>query len=244
MSSISTVPLRPNAPRGRSRRSSTAWKCRRLARPVRGSLSDRLHRPSMISCRNCAGVCPGAGRQPASRPTSAQAVSRRRSRRSTWEWVRLGQHRRDPEQMGKCTCALGLETGKWRVKTLLMPATMAARKTRPLRRPRHRTDPPRLPAPRQAEARSLGCSRRPLCSSPTWPPCASANGGQKRLHLRPARHPTTFILEERLCARSKVACSACWCSSGLAALANVALALLRQGDEVLIPDNAYGPNRP
>ena len=31
--------------------------------------------------------------------------------------------------------------------------------------------------------------------------------------------------------------------SGLAAIANVALALLKTGDEVLIPDNAYGPNK-
>jgi cystathionine beta-lyase len=31
--------------------------------------------------------------------------------------------------------------------------------------------------------------------------------------------------------------------SGLAAIANVALSLLKTGDEVLIPDNAYGPNK-
>jgi len=31
--------------------------------------------------------------------------------------------------------------------------------------------------------------------------------------------------------------------SGLAAIANVGLSLLRSGDEVLIPDNAYGPNK-
>src|SRR5690606_8325334 len=31
--------------------------------------------------------------------------------------------------------------------------------------------------------------------------------------------------------------------SGLAAIANVSLALLKAGDEVLIPDNAYGPNK-
>ena len=31
--------------------------------------------------------------------------------------------------------------------------------------------------------------------------------------------------------------------SGLAAIGNVALALLKTGDEVLVPDNAYGPNK-
>ena len=54
--------------------------------------------------------------------------------------------------------------------------------------------------------------------------------------------PTTFTLEERLCTLE----GGRYCvlvPSGLAALANVALALLRQGDEVLIPDNAYGPNK-
>jgi cystathionine beta-lyase len=31
--------------------------------------------------------------------------------------------------------------------------------------------------------------------------------------------------------------------SGLAAIATVSLALLRTGDEVLVPDNVYGPNK-
>ena len=54
--------------------------------------------------------------------------------------------------------------------------------------------------------------------------------------------PTTFLLEERLCALEGG--SECiLVPSGLAAIANVSLALLRQGDEVLIPDNAYGPNK-
>ena len=54
--------------------------------------------------------------------------------------------------------------------------------------------------------------------------------------------PTTFLLEERLCALEGG--SECLLvPSGLAAIANVSLALLRQGDEVLIPDNAYGPNK-
>ncbi|SEA41251.1 cystathionine beta-lyase [Acidovorax soli] len=54
--------------------------------------------------------------------------------------------------------------------------------------------------------------------------------------------PTTFILEERLCAlEGGLQCVLV--PSGLAAIANVALALLRPGDEVLIPDNAYGPSK-
>ena len=54
--------------------------------------------------------------------------------------------------------------------------------------------------------------------------------------------PTTFILEERLCTlEGGLQCVLV--PSGLAAIANVALALLKPGDEVLIPDNAYGPNK-
>jgi cystathionine beta-lyase len=54
--------------------------------------------------------------------------------------------------------------------------------------------------------------------------------------------PTTYLLEERLCALEGG--SQCvLVPSGLAAIANVALALLKSGDEVLIPDNAYGPNK-
>ncbi len=54
--------------------------------------------------------------------------------------------------------------------------------------------------------------------------------------------PTTYALEERLCTlEGGLQCVLV--PSGLAALANVALALLKTGDEVLIPDNAYGPNK-
>ncbi len=54
--------------------------------------------------------------------------------------------------------------------------------------------------------------------------------------------PTTYTLEERLCTlEGGLQCLLL--PSGLAAIANVALALLRSGDEVLIPDNAYGPNK-
>ena len=54
--------------------------------------------------------------------------------------------------------------------------------------------------------------------------------------------PTTYTLEERLCTlEGGLQCLLV--PSGLAAIANVALSLLRSGDEVLIPDNAYGPNK-
>ena len=54
--------------------------------------------------------------------------------------------------------------------------------------------------------------------------------------------PTTFILEERLC-ELEGGLQCLLMPSGLAAIANVSLALLRTGDEVLIPDNVYGPNK-
>jgi len=54
--------------------------------------------------------------------------------------------------------------------------------------------------------------------------------------------PTTFILEERL-ASLEGGLQTLLAPSGLAALALVAQALLKAGDEVLLPDNAYGPNR-
>ncbi len=54
--------------------------------------------------------------------------------------------------------------------------------------------------------------------------------------------PTTYLLEERLCTlEGGLQCVLV--PSGLAAIANTALALLKTGDEVLIPDNAYGPNK-
>ena len=54
--------------------------------------------------------------------------------------------------------------------------------------------------------------------------------------------PTTYLLEERLCAlEGGLQCVLV--PSGLAAIANTAQALLKTGDEVLIPDNAYGPNK-
>ncbi len=54
--------------------------------------------------------------------------------------------------------------------------------------------------------------------------------------------PTTYLLEERLCAlEGGLQCVLV--PSGLAAIATTALALLKTGDEVLVPDNAYGPNK-
>jgi cystathionine beta-lyase len=54
--------------------------------------------------------------------------------------------------------------------------------------------------------------------------------------------PTTYALEERLCTlEGGLQCLLA--PSGLAAVALVALALLKQGDEVLLPDNVYGPNK-
>jgi cysteine-S-conjugate beta-lyase len=54
--------------------------------------------------------------------------------------------------------------------------------------------------------------------------------------------PTTYTLEERLCAlEGGLQCVLA--PSGLAAVTLVAMALLAAGDEVLIPDNAYAPNK-
>ncbi len=54
--------------------------------------------------------------------------------------------------------------------------------------------------------------------------------------------PTTYQLEERI-ATLEGGTQCLLAPSGLAAISTVALALLRQGDEVLLPDNVYGPNK-
>jgi cysteine-S-conjugate beta-lyase len=54
--------------------------------------------------------------------------------------------------------------------------------------------------------------------------------------------PTTFMLEERIAALEGGK-HCILVPSGLAAVANVNMALLKAGDEVLIPDNAYGPTK-
>ncbi|MDE2605047.1 MAG: PLP-dependent transferase [Burkholderiales bacterium] len=54
--------------------------------------------------------------------------------------------------------------------------------------------------------------------------------------------PTTFLLEERI-ATLEGGLQCVLVPSGLAAIANVGMALLRAGDEVLLPDNVYGPSR-
>jgi len=54
--------------------------------------------------------------------------------------------------------------------------------------------------------------------------------------------PTTFMLEERIATLE----GGKFCTlvpSGLAAVVLVGMALLKTGDELLIPDNAYGPNK-
>lgn len=54
--------------------------------------------------------------------------------------------------------------------------------------------------------------------------------------------PTTFMLEERIAALE----GGTYCTlvpSGLAAVVLVGMAMLKSGDELLIPDNAYGPNK-
>lgn len=54
--------------------------------------------------------------------------------------------------------------------------------------------------------------------------------------------PTTYQLEERLCTlEGGLQCLLV--TSGLAAIATVAMSLLKTGDEALIPDNAYGPGK-
>jgi cystathionine beta-lyase len=54
--------------------------------------------------------------------------------------------------------------------------------------------------------------------------------------------PTTFMLEERIAAlEGGLQCVLV--PSGLAAIANVGMSVLRAGDEVLLPDNVYGPSR-
>ncbi|HEU4459709.1 MAG TPA: PLP-dependent transferase [Methylibium sp.] len=54
--------------------------------------------------------------------------------------------------------------------------------------------------------------------------------------------PTTFTLEERI-ATLEGGLQCLLAPSGLAAIAMVDLALLRAGDEVLLPNNVYGPSR-
>ena len=54
--------------------------------------------------------------------------------------------------------------------------------------------------------------------------------------------PTTFLLEERIAALER-GLQCVLVPSGLASIANVGMALLKAGDEVLLPDNVYGPSR-
>ena len=54
--------------------------------------------------------------------------------------------------------------------------------------------------------------------------------------------PTTYLLEERI-AHLEGGLQCVLVPSGLSAISTTGLALLQTGDEVLIPDNAYGPNK-
>ncbi|QNP48757.1 PLP-dependent transferase [Diaphorobacter aerolatus] len=54
--------------------------------------------------------------------------------------------------------------------------------------------------------------------------------------------PTSYVLEERI-ASLEGAQQCLLVPSGLAAIATVSLSLLKTGDEMLLPDNAYGPNK-
>ncbi|GAB3656768.1 PLP-dependent transferase [Ramlibacter alkalitolerans] len=54
--------------------------------------------------------------------------------------------------------------------------------------------------------------------------------------------PTTFQLEERI-ATLEGGLHCILVPSGLASIANVGMALLKAGDEMLLPDNVYGPSR-
>ena len=54
--------------------------------------------------------------------------------------------------------------------------------------------------------------------------------------------PTTFTLEERI-ASAEGGTHCVLAPSGLSAISLVDMAFLRQGDELLLPDNAYGPNK-
>lgn len=54
--------------------------------------------------------------------------------------------------------------------------------------------------------------------------------------------PTTFMLEERIAALEHGR-QCILVPSGLAAIANVNLSLLKSGDEILLPDNVYGPSK-
>ncbi len=54
--------------------------------------------------------------------------------------------------------------------------------------------------------------------------------------------PTSYLLEERI-ATLDGGLQCLLAPSGLAAIATVSLSLLKRGDEVLIPDNAYSPNK-
>jgi hypothetical protein len=106
-------------------------------------------------------------------------------------------------------------------------------------------DPPSLPAPDTFDAiAGARCYKASTVSSPTPPRCARAalartsDGYTYGLHGT----PTTFTLEERIATlEGRPACAAGAQRAGGGGL--VDLALLSSGDEVLLPDNVYGPSK-
>ena len=81
----------------------------------------------------------------------------------------------------------------------------------------------------------------------TYSPVAAYDPAVRYVCLRPQGSmagstgtPTSFTLEERLC-QLEGAKHCILLPSGLAALAQVNIAFLKTGDELLLPDNAYGP---
>ena len=95
----------------------------------------------------------------------------------------------------------------------------------------------------------LTTTKKPLGASPLWNSISPLAALRSRTWLDRSAYtyglhgtPTTFLLEERI-ATLEGGCDALLVPSGLAAITLVDMALLRQGDEVLIPDNAYGPGK-
>ena len=84
---------------------------------------------------------------------------------------------------------------------------------------------------------------RPRFCSRTWRRCVRVTGRTKTAYTYGLHGtPTTFTLEARL-AEIEDGTYCLLAPSGLAAIAMVDFALLKSGDDVLIPDNVYNPNR-
>jgi cystathionine beta-lyase len=107
---------------------------------------------------------------------------------------------------------------------------------------RHRADPPPLPAAAGLRgAAAVGVHKASTVIFPTWPRCARATGAQDGYTYGLHGTPTTFTLEERIATLEGGCMRAGAQRPGGHRL--VDMALLKQGDEVLLPDNAYGPSK-